>query len=343
MILSDFHIGLEFVASAGFRWRCTDVGTRTILAIRLDRKDPNWYQGPPYIAKEVVFDEHKMACCHLTNADAVSAAMKEHQTMTHPGYPSEVVTRMLEARHAQPYPHSGVLRFRPMSAGRGNPPSLRRAAGGRGVGRRAIPAVPGGLRGHARTGLHRVATGDGRQPTGSRGDQEKRLTHCRKSGISILVIKIARISAQSLIGKGGVEGDVPVSDALMADFARYRAFHGLPTLPASDNRRPLILGIAGRQVPLTAAAVYLVVKDALGRVAEALAPSDPARATRLRRASTHWLRHTAATHQAEDGTPIHHIQQNLRHSSIATTSIYLHAEEDARHASTTRTRTSLHP
>lgn len=111
MELSDFHIGLEFVASAGFRWRCTDVGTRTILAIQLDRKDPNWYQGPPYIAKEVVFDEHEMARCHLTNANAVSAALKEHQTMTHPGYPSEVVTHMLEARHAQPYPHSGVLRF----------------------------------------------------------------------------------------------------------------------------------------------------------------------------------------------------------------------------------------
>lgn len=29
---ADFHIGLEFVGSAGFRWRCTDVGTRTILA-----------------------------------------------------------------------------------------------------------------------------------------------------------------------------------------------------------------------------------------------------------------------------------------------------------------------
>jgi hypothetical protein len=36
---------------------------------------------------------------------------------------------------------------------------------------------------------------------------------------------------------------------------------------------------------------------------------------------------------------VHHIQHNLRHSSIATTSIYLHAEEDARHASTTQTRT----
>ncbi len=49
MELSDFHIGLEFVASAGFRWRCTDVGTRTVLAIQIDRRDPNWYQGPPYI------------------------------------------------------------------------------------------------------------------------------------------------------------------------------------------------------------------------------------------------------------------------------------------------------
>lgn len=142
-----------------------------------------------------------------------------------------------------------------------------------------------------------------------------------------------------VIGKGGIEGDVPVSDALMADFARYRAFHGLPTLPTSDSPRPLILGIAGREAALTPTAVYLVVKDALGRVADDLAAIDPTRAAHLRHASTHWLRHTAATHQAEAGNPVHHIQRNLRHSSIATTSIYLHAEEDARHASTTQART----
>jgi integrase len=136
-------------------------------------------------------------------------------------------------------------------------------------------------------------------------------------------------------GKGGVEGDVPVSDALMADFARYRTFHNLPNRPASDNERPLILGIAGRTTPQTATGVYLVVKDTLRRVADVLEPTDSARAARLRQASTHWLRHTAATHQAEAGNPLHHIQHNLRHSSIATTSIYLHAEDDARHESTT--------
>jgi len=108
---ADFYIGLEFVASAGFRWRCTDVGSRTILAIQLERKDPNWYQGPPYIAKEVVFDEHEMARCHATNADALSVAVKEHQAAAHPGYPSEAVWHMLQARHGQSYPHAGVLRF----------------------------------------------------------------------------------------------------------------------------------------------------------------------------------------------------------------------------------------
>ncbi|MGF6301293.1 MULTISPECIES: hypothetical protein [Paraburkholderia] len=67
----DFHIGLEFLGSAGFRWRCTDVGARTILAIRLDRDDPNWYRGPPYVAEEVVFDEHDLTSCHLTEDDAI--------------------------------------------------------------------------------------------------------------------------------------------------------------------------------------------------------------------------------------------------------------------------------
>ncbi|WP_199099494.1 hypothetical protein [Dyella sp. ASV21] len=108
---ADFHIGLEFVASAGFRWRCTDVGTRTILAIQLDRDNPGWYQGPPYIAKEVVFDEKDIERCHFTNAEALKAAFHEHKTAGHPGYPAEAVRRMMEARHAHHYPHEGVLRF----------------------------------------------------------------------------------------------------------------------------------------------------------------------------------------------------------------------------------------
>lgn len=138
-----------------------------------------------------------------------------------------------------------------------------------------------------------------------------------------------------VIGKGGVEGRVPLSDTLMRDFARYRSFLELSLTPEAGSRRPLILGIAGRDDALTPTAVYLIVKDTFGRIADDWEAEDPVRAAQLRRVSTHWLRHTAASHQADDGNPIHHIQQNLRHSSIATTSIYLHAEDDARHATTT--------
>ena len=55
---SDFKIGLEFLSGSG-RWRCTDVGKRTIVAIRLDHdNDPSWYNGTPYAVAEFVFDEY---------------------------------------------------------------------------------------------------------------------------------------------------------------------------------------------------------------------------------------------------------------------------------------------
>jgi integrase len=37
-------------------------------------------------------------------------------------------------------------------------------------------------------------------------------------------------------GKGGVTDAVPISDALLADYARYRAFHGLPAAWAPSDR-----------------------------------------------------------------------------------------------------------
>lgn len=58
-----FAFGLEFCTAAG-RWRCTDVGTRTIAAIRLNKDDdPAWYAGPPYAVVEQVFDEYDIEGC----------------------------------------------------------------------------------------------------------------------------------------------------------------------------------------------------------------------------------------------------------------------------------------
>jgi len=139
-----------------------------------------------------------------------------------------------------------------------------------------------------------------------------------------------------VVGKGGVEGDVPVSEALMGDLVRYRSFHGLGPLPGPNEVTPLIMSLGGNSEKcLTSTAIYLVVKDVFVPAAEALGDNDAAGADKLRRASTHWVRHTAATHQADAGNDVRFIQRNLRHASLETTSIYLHADEDRRHEATT--------
>ena len=80
---SDFHIGCEFMTATG-RWRCTDIGSRTIVAIKIDpielvqletghktkrhlsyaeAEREGWFDGPPYALAETVFDEDDLESC----------------------------------------------------------------------------------------------------------------------------------------------------------------------------------------------------------------------------------------------------------------------------------------
>jgi hypothetical protein len=69
----DFKIGLEFWMS-GRRWRCTDVGSRAVLAIKLDQyDDPSWYNGPPYKVEEHALDEYDLMACSLSEAEGNSS------------------------------------------------------------------------------------------------------------------------------------------------------------------------------------------------------------------------------------------------------------------------------
>ena len=78
---SEFRIGETFWCS-GRQWRSTDIGTRTVIAIRIDSVEvgstnpelrrrlsrdeaeaEGWFKGPPYAAAESVFDEDALAGC----------------------------------------------------------------------------------------------------------------------------------------------------------------------------------------------------------------------------------------------------------------------------------------
>jgi hypothetical protein len=64
----DFQIGMEFYTASG-KWRCTDIGTRVIVAMKLDQEDSRNYSGPPYSIAEHVFDEYDLGGCSLDPKD----------------------------------------------------------------------------------------------------------------------------------------------------------------------------------------------------------------------------------------------------------------------------------
>jgi hypothetical protein len=87
----QFQIGTEFYTGSG-KWRCTDVGTRVIVAMRIDpvcgtirdskgRKTRDiilneeeatiagWFNGPPYAVGEDAFDEYDQEGCYLTKEE----------------------------------------------------------------------------------------------------------------------------------------------------------------------------------------------------------------------------------------------------------------------------------
>ena len=65
---SDCHIGMEFWSDGG-HWRCTDIGRRTFLAIKLDQEDQRNYNGPPYSIAEHYFDEYDQRTCYSTKEE----------------------------------------------------------------------------------------------------------------------------------------------------------------------------------------------------------------------------------------------------------------------------------
>jgi site-specific recombinase XerD len=53
-------------------------------------------------------------------------------------------------------------------------------------------------------------------------------------------------------------------------------------------------------------------------------------AQRFDKASTHWMRHSHASHAIAAGMPIEIAQQNLGHASLATTTVYVTTESKRR-------------
>lgn len=139
-----------------------------------------------------------------------------------------------------------------------------------------------------------------------------------------------------VLGKGGKARRVPATDELIAELVRYRRALGLPPLPSAGDPTPALLPLVAPFTFMTRTAVYEIVKDVLRQTADrvrARGEEHAQAAAHIERASPHWMRHTAASHQS-DAMDLKLVRDNLGHESIGTTSLYVHGEDNARHDAT---------
>jgi site-specific recombinase XerD len=132
-----------------------------------------------------------------------------------------------------------------------------------------------------------------------------------------------------LVGKGGRPGKVALPPLARTALDQYLVQRRLPVTPARwDPRMPLIASLEqDRAKGITGTRLWNVMRRFFDQAANVIAADHPVGAEKLRRASPHWMRHTHATHALACGAELTTVRDNLRHASIATTSIYLQGDE----------------
>ena len=136
-----------------------------------------------------------------------------------------------------------------------------------------------------------------------------------------------------ITGKGGKTHTIPVNPEMMQALGRYRQFYGLSSKPETEEETPLFLSLNGKR-RINNNMIYRLTKQIFNGCAQEIEKEHPLFAAKLRKASTHWVRHTAITHQTDAGIELRYIQRNARHESVETTMLYQHVEEDQWHEAT---------
>jgi site-specific recombinase XerD len=130
-----------------------------------------------------------------------------------------------------------------------------------------------------------------------------------------------------VIGKGNRAGRVALPPLARCALDRYLVQRGLSTTPQKWNPETTLIGNIGGEDGINRARLWVVMKRFFATVADVLVEDNPAFVEKLRRATPHWMRHTHATHALQGGAELTAVRDNLRHASIATTSIYLHSDD----------------
>ena len=141
---------------------------------------------------------------------------------------------------------------------------------------------------------------------------------------------------------------MPLPADVVSELARYLVSRGLDADPEDiGNQAACLLGKASDAAELApglstghainprqgiaATTFYDQIKRFFDDCARLLGGQGDANgAERFTKASTHWMRHSHASHAIAGGMPIEIAQQNLGHASLATTTVYVVTEKRRR-------------
>lgn len=116
MIIDDFSIGCRFYSVGGLEYLCTDIGSRTISAVLITDVDPIFYEGPPYMQQERVFDEQMLMTCHQSFENMLRQSLV---SSLHPGFSCDEVRHMMHqgmSEDSRRYPRPKLLKMDKLDA-----------------------------------------------------------------------------------------------------------------------------------------------------------------------------------------------------------------------------------
>lgn len=137
-------------------------------------------------------------------------------------------------------------------------------------------------------------------------------------------------------GKGEKLRRVQLNPNVVDEIRQYFRLRGHESLLSAPPETPLIAALPVNTLqgssddPLSASRLYRVLKHFFRDVASSILTEDMEIAQKLGRASTHWLRHTFATHGIHNGMTLATVRDLLGHKSLNTTSVYVTTEKDNR-------------
>ena len=137
-----------------------------------------------------------------------------------------------------------------------------------------------------------------------------------------------------ITGKGKKLREIPIPDELMDALTEFRSQAGLSSPRPKFREKTPLIPMQNLKKPISCRRIDQIIRWAFNLGASRFEPDEPRKASKLRQASAHWLRHSYVTYLLESGASLKVAQENAGHSDIGTTMHYCHVAQTDRHMAT---------